>query len=1156
MTLAAVTLDDKYTAKSGRVFMTGVQALVRLPMLQRERDLAAGLNTGGFISGYRGSPLGGYDQALWQAKGFLESNHIRFVPGVNEDLALTSAWGSQQLHLYPDAKYDGVFSIWYGKGPGVDRSGDVFKQGNGHGSAKHGGLLAIAGDDPAAKSSTSPHQTEQTFIGASMPVLVPADVQEFIDFGLYGFALSRFSGLWIGFKTLSDNAESTSIVDIASERTAIVLPQDFEIPEDGLNLRWPDDRFVQERRLHELKIPATLAFCRANALNQAVISGPKRRFGIVAAGKAYLDVRQALDDLGIDERTAQELGISVYKVGMVWPLEPEGVMAFARGLDEVLVVEEKRGIIEDQLKEHLYHLPDGERPRIVGKSDETGAPFIPIAGELGAPLVARAIAKRISSFHATDQIADHLAFLDVKDAETASLDPEQQRTPYFCSGCPHSTGTKLPDGSFANAGIGCHWMALYMDRSTLTFTQMGGEGATWIGLAPFTGTPHLFQNMGDGTFFHSGLLAIRANTSANTNITYKILFNDAVAMTGGQPIEGQLTVPEIAWQVHAEGVKKIAVTSDEPDKYPIGTNFPPGTTVHHRDELIEVQKALRDTPGVTVLIHDQTCAAEKRRRRKRGLYPDPDKRVFINDRVCEGCGDCSVKANCVSIEPLETEFGRKRTINQSSCNKDYSCVEGFCPSFVTVHGGNVKKLESEADASAAASGLPDPELPGVQSPYGIVVTGVGGTGVVTIGALLGMAAHLEGKGCTILDMTGLAQKGGAVVSHVRIAESQDQLHAVRLSSGAADVVLGCDMVVAADNEALMRMRKGATHAVINSRMTPTAHFQLDSDIDFHEEHMRQVIRATAGDNLTDFVDATGLATALIGDAIATNLFLTGYAYQRGLIPVSAEAIERAIELNGIAIESNIRAFNWGRAAAHDLASVEAAAKPTLQIGPAIATELDDIIAIRERELEAYQDAAYARRYRTLVDSVIAAEGNKAKGLTGLSETVAKSCFKLMAYKDEYEVGRLYADDDFLKSLNTQFDGDFKLRFHLAPPLGSRRDPVTGELEKREFGPWMFHVFQMLARLKKLRGTALDLFGYTRERRMERRLISDYEETVAELTAGLSVDNHALAIEIADLPQQIRGYGHVKERNIEAVKAQEKNLLTLFRSPEPHVRAAE
>ena len=1154
MNLATVTLDDKYTASSGRVFMTGMQALVRLPMLQRERDLTAGLNTGGFISGYRGSPLGGYDQALWQASGYLEANHIRFVPGVNEDLALTSAWGSQQLHLYPDAKYDGVFAIWYGKGPGVDRSGDVFKQGNGHGTAKHGGILAIAGDDPAAKSSTSPHQTEQTFIGASMPVLVPADVQEFLDFGLYGIALSRFSGLWVGFKTLSDNAESTSIVDIDPARLDIVLPADFELPQDGLSLRWPDDRFEQERRLHELKIPAALAFCRANSLNQAVISGPRRRFGIVTTGKAYLDVRQALDDLGIDEKAAQEIGITVYKVGMVWPLEPQGMMAFARGLDEILVVEEKRGIIEDQLKEQLYHLPDGERPRIVGKTDETGGTFIPIAGELGSALVARSIAKRIAPFHATDRIADHLAFLDSKDGELTSLDPEQQRTPYFCSGCPHSTGTKLPDGSIANAGIGCHWMALYMDRNTLTFTQMGGEGATWIGLAPFTDTPHLFQNMGDGTFYHSGLMAVRANVAANSNITYKILFNDAVAMTGGQPIEGQLSVPEIAWQVYAEGVRKIAITSDEPDKYPTGTDFPPGTTIHNRDELIEVQKGLRDTSGVTVLIHDQTCAAEKRRRRKRGLYPDPAKRVFINDRVCEGCGDCSVKANCVSIEPLETEYGRKRVINQSSCNKDYSCVDGFCPSFVTVHGGGVRRLQSGADANAAVAALPDPELPEAETPYGIVVTGVGGTGVVTIGALLGMAAHLEGKACTILDMTGLAQKGGAVVSHVRIAETQDRLHAVRLGTGAADVVLGCDMVVAADEEALKRMRRGATHAVINSRMTPTSHFTLNPDIDFGEEHMRQVIRATAGDNLTDFVDATGLATALIGDAIATNLFLTGYAYQRGLIPVSADAIQRAIELNGIAVEGNVRAFNWGRAAAHDLASVEAAAKPTLQVTASNATELDEIVAIREGELSAYQNAAYAQRYRTLIERVSAVEHGK--GLAGLSEVVARYYYKLLAYKDEYEVARLFADAHFTESLNAQFEGDFQVRFHLAPPLGSRRDPATGELEKREFGPWVLHVFRLLAKLKGLRGSAFDIFGRTQERRMERRLITEYEAVVGELVDGLTADNHALAVEIASLPEQIRGYGHVKERNVDTTKAQEQNLMTLFRSPTPHARAAE
>ncbi len=1156
MSLAAVSLEDKYTASRGRAFMTGMQALVRLPLLQRERDLAAGLDTAGFVSGYRGSPLGGYDQALWQAGEHLKRHHVEFVPGVNEDLALTAAWGSQQLHLYPGSRYDGVFAIWYGKGPGVDRSGDVFKQGNGHGTARHGGILAIAGDDPAAKSSTSPHQTEHTFIGASMPVLVPAGVGEFIEFGLYGFALSRFSGLWVGFKTLSDNAESTAIVDIDPDRPRIVTPDDVALPADGLNLRWPDDRFEQERRLHDRKVPAALAFCRANSLNRAVLSGPRRRFGIVTAGKAYLDVRQALDDLGIDAAAARELGIAVYKVGMVWPLEPEGMTAFARGLDEILVVEEKRGIVEEQLKDLLYHLPDGERPRIVGKADETGAPFVPVAGELGASLVARAIAGRIAPFHATDRIAGHLAFLDSKDSDIASLDPRDRRTPYFCSGCPHNTGTKVPDGSLANGGIGCHWMALYMDRNTITYTQMGGEGANWIGLAPFTDTPHLFQNMGDGTFYHSGLMAVRANVAAGTNITYKILFNDAVAMTGGQPIEGQLTVPEIAWQVHAEGVAKIAVTSDEPGKYPTAAVFPPGTAVRHRDELMEVQEGLRDTPGVTVLIHDQTCAAEKRRRRKRGLFPDPAKRVFVNHRVCEGCGDCSAAANCVSIEPLETEFGRKRTINQSSCNKDYSCVDGFCPSFVTVHGGGVRRPDAGAGAADAGAGLPEPELPRADAPYGIVVTGVGGTGVVTVGALLGMAAHLEGKDCTILDMTGLAQKGGAVISHVRIAETRDALHAVRLGTGAADVVLGCDMAVAADAEALMRVREGATRAVINSRMTPTSHFTLDPDIDFHEEHLSRVIRATAGDGMTDFVDATGLATALLGDAIATNLFLTGYAYQRGLVPVSAAAIERAIEINGVAVAGNVRAFNWGRAAAHDPARVEAAARPAFQGAPPVAGDLEDVVAIREAELAAYQDAAYARRYRALVDRVAAAEREKARGRTGLAEAVARGYFKLLACKDEYEVARLYTDGSFLSDLNARFEGDFKLGFHLAPPVLARRDPRTGELRKREFGPWVLTAFRVLARLKGLRGTAFDVFGYSRERRMERGLVAEYEAAVGELVDGLDADNHALATEIAALPSRIRGYGHVKERNVEAAKAEERHLLSLFRSPAPRARAAE
>jgi indolepyruvate ferredoxin oxidoreductase len=1157
MTLASVDLNDKYTRESGRIFLTGIQALVRLPLVQRWRDLKAGLNTAGFISGYRGSPLGGYDQALWRARAILAENHVRFEPGVNEDLALTAVWGTQQLHQYPGPKYDGVFGIWYGKGPGVDRSGDVFHQGSGHGTSRHGGILAISGDDHAAKSSTSPHQTEHTFIGASMPVLVPSDIQDYLDFGLFGIAMSRLCGLWVGFKTISENAESTATIDTDVDRLNIIRPADLPMPDGGLNLRWPDDRFEQERRLFDYKLPAALAFCRANAINRTVLTGPKRRFGIVTTGKAYLDVMEALAALGIDAGTAREIGLSVYKVGMVWPLEPEGIRAFARGLDEILVVEEKSAIIEEQARSRLYDLPESERPRVSGKSDDTGRPQFPIAGELSPGMVARVIARRIGEFHTSRAIDEHLAFLDSQERAIAAERAETSRVPYFCSGCPHNTGTRLPEGSVGGAGIGCHFMALDMNRRTAMFTQMGGEGAQWIGAASFTETGHVFQNMGDGTYFHSGLMAIRANVTAGTNITYKILFNDAVAMTGGQPLEGQLSVPEIARQVHAEGVARVAIVTDEADKYPIGTDWPPGTQVYDRHALLRVQRELRETPGTTVLIYDQTCAAEKRRRRKRGLYPDPAQRAFINDLVCEGCGDCSVKSNCVSVEPFETEFGRKREINQSACNKDFSCIEGFCPSFVTIHGGGLRRPNPGQQDSAAHDNLPDPTIAPTGQPYGILVTGVGGTGVVTIGALIGMAAHLEGKSCTILDVTGLAQKGGAVMSHVRVADRADDLHAVRLASGGADVVLACDMVVAADSEALARMRRDRTHAVVNSRITPTARFTLDPDTDFHEEQLRRLIRDTAGSNATDFVDATGIATTLLGDAIATNLFLTGYAYQRGLLPVGAEAIEHAIELNGVAVDLNRDAFRWGRAAARDRVAVEDMAR-SLQpsLGGRIATEFDDIVAIRERELVAYQDRAYADRYRGLVARAAEAEKSRARGFSGFAEAVARNYFRLLAYKDEYEVARLFSDGRFRSRLSETFDGPYEIRYHLSPPLLARIDPETGEPRKYAFGAWIAPAFRLLAGLRALRGTPLDPFGYSADRRLERRLITEYETVVEELIGGLSPDNHAFAVEIAGLPSGMRGFGPVKARNVVTSKEQEAALLATFRDPGSRATAAE
>jgi len=1163
MKLAKVTLDDKYEQADGRVYLTGLQALVRLPMLQRQRDASAGLNTGGFISGYRGSPLGGYDASLWAASRFLKRNNIEFKPGLNEDQAATAVWGSQQVNLWPGAKFDGVFGIWYGKGPGVDRSGDVIKHMNYDGSSKHGGVLLLAGDDHGAKSSTLPHQSEQAFIAANIPVINPAGVQEYLDLGLFGFALSRYSGCLIGFKAVGDTVESSASVSIDPHRVKITDMIDFDMPDGGLNIRYPDPPMDKENRLVLHKLPAAQAFVRANGLDKIVIEPSRPRFGIVTSGKSYLDVRQAFDELGLTDEMAADLGIRLYKVAMTWPLEPQGAIEFAKGLESVLVVEEKRPIIEDQLKKLLYGV-DGAPKRILGKQDEGGRPLLPEHGELTPGMIAGVLAGRIKQFKELPEFEQRLARIEQIQATAVGAPPKLLRTPYFCSGCPHNTSTRIPDGSRAMAGIGCHGMAIWMqDRRTETITHMGGEGVNWIGQAPFTSTDHVFQNLGDGTYYHSGLLAIRAAIDAGVNITYKVLYNDAVAMTGGQPVQpqGQITPADISRQVSAEGAKRVVVVTDEPEKYPIGTNWAAGTSIHHRDDLDKVQRELREIPGVTVLIYDQTCAAEKRRRRKRGTFPDPQRRAFINDLVCEGCGDCSVKSNCVSVQPLETEWGRKRQIDQSNCNKDFSCLNGFCPSFVTVEGGAVRKARVSGVGAASDDkfrDLPMPTIPSAAEPYGILVTGIGGTGVVTIGALLGMASHVEGKGVSVLDIAGLAQKNGAVTSHIRIADDPEDLHAVRITTGGTKLLLGCDIVVATGPDALATINQGVTGAVVNSYVVPTASFIADQNLDFAGGEMIDRLRDSAGDDHAHFVDATRLATALMGDSIAANLFMMGYAFQKGLVPLSFDALMQAIEINGIAVEANKRAFSWGRLAAHDLDQVLAVAEPLMRKPEVTALEqtFDQVVERRVAFLTDYQDVAYAARYRAVVDAAAAAERDRAAGMDGFAGAVARNMFKLMAYKDEYEVARLYTSGEFLDKVNRQFEGDFRLRFHLAPPLIAQRDAVTGELQKREYGPWMLKVFGLLARLRGLRGSRLDVFGYTEERRMERRLIDEYEATVRQVSAELNHDNHPLAVQLAELPDRMRGFGHIKERNVQQAKAAEAELLDAFRSPPSQATAAE
>jgi indolepyruvate ferredoxin oxidoreductase len=1151
--LAAATLEDKYTLRSGRIYISGIQALVRIPMLQRERDRAAGLATAGFISGYRGSPLGGYDTALWRAAKLLDAHGIRFEPGLNEDLAATAVWGTQQVGLFPGATVDGVFAIWYAKGPGVDRSIDVMRHANLAGTSRYGGVLAVAGDDHGAQSSTTPHQSEQVFAAAMMPVLNPATVQEYLDYGALGFALSRYCGCWVGFKALSETVESSASVDADPERIRIAMPQDFEMPPEGLHIRWPmgamDWALDQERRLHGPKMQAVRAFARVNAFDRTVLDTPRPRLGIMTAGKAYLDVRQALDELGIDDAAAAELGIRLLKIGLAWPLEPAGAQRFAEGLKEILVVEEKRSFIEQQLVQILFNMDGSRRPAIVGKTDESGAPLLPSTGELSPTMVARALMSRLRRFgDAAGPFEPWLARLEdlARRMEQTSFSTVR-RTPFFCSGCPHSTSTRLPEGSRAMAGIGCHSMALFMpNRNTATLSQMGGEGANWIGQAPFTTESHVFQNLGDGTYAHSGLTAIRAAAAAGVNITYKILFNDAVAMTGGQPVEGQLSVAQIAHQVAWEGAKRIVIVAEEPEKYRSLDALPSGTHVRHRDDLDSVQRELREVRGLTVLIYDQTCAAEKRRRRKRGYYPDPAARVFINDAVCEGCGDCSEQSSCISIQPIETAFGRKRRIDQSSCNKDFSCLKGFCPSFVTVRGGQPRKLETgEADISFAFARLPSPPIPALDHPFGIVIAGIGGSGVMTLGALLGMAAHLEGKGCTVLDFTGLSQKNGAVMSHVRFARRTEDLHGTRVPAGGASLLLGCDTIVAASREALTCVEAGRTKAIVNSHVAPTAGFVMDPEFDLDVPRLQRALRIALGDGV-EFVDATSLAAALIGDVIATNLFMLGYALQKGLVPLGVAAIEHAIELNGVSVESNRRAFGWGRVAAHNRRDLEALARPIMWVQQESPQELDALVEHRTASLTDYQNAAYARRYRDVVGRIAAAEAARTPGRAGLADAVARSLFKLMAYKDEYEVARLYTNGAFEQNLRRQFEGELSLEFHLAPPVLARRDPLTGAPRKHAYGPWVFRLFRLLARLRWVRGTLLDIFGRSAERRHERLLISRYEQVLAELAAALDHDNHALAVEIARVPEQIRGFGYIKARNMEKARAREAELLARFR----------
>jgi indolepyruvate ferredoxin oxidoreductase len=1151
-----ISLDQKYTQDTGHVFLTGIQALVRLPMAQIRRDRAAGLNTAGFISGYRGSPLGGYDQQLFAARKHLEQYNIKFQPGVNEDLAATAIWGSQQLNLSPGAKHDGVVGIWYGKGPGVDRCGDVFRHGNAAGSAKNGGVLCLAGDDHGAKSSTVPHQSDHAFISALMPYLYPSSIHEMIEMGLLGIAMSRYSGCWVGMKVITETVETTAEVDLTDEMKPFIIPPDFELPPGGLNLRWPDDRYDQDRRLQDYKGFAAIAFARANKVNRVTMDSPNARYGIMASGKSYEDIRQALRELGVTPEVAAKIGLRLYKIGMPWPLEPEGVRQFAVGLEEIFIVEERREIVENQVKQELFNWRDDVRPRIVGKMDDHDKRFLTFAAELSVASLASSLTERLLRLNLNPEIAEMLrAKADwFNGREATQMQPVAPiaRTPYFCSGCPHNTSTKVPEGSRAFAGIGCHFMALWMDRSTETFTHMGGEGVPWVGVAPFTKEEHVFANLGDGTYFHSGSLAIRQAVASGANITYKILYNDATAMTGGQHVDGELSPQQITYQLHAEGIREIYLVSENPHLYP-ASDIASGVKTAHRDELDAVMKACRQQKGTSAIVFVQTCAAEKRRRRKRGTMEDPQRRVMINAAVCEGCGDCSVQSNCISVEPLETELGRKRTINQSTCNKDYSCVKGFCPSFVTVDGGKPRR-RAPADLGDIGD-LPEPtSLPKLDRPYNIAVAGVGGTGVLTIGALLGMAAHIEGKASMILDMSGLAQKGGAVLSHVRLSEHTADVTCSRIVTGTADLVLAADEVVAASKDTISLCESSRTAGIINSHVIPTADFILNRDFNFQSRQVNSVLE-TALRKDSSFFDFTKPAEMLLGDSIATNIMMMGYAYQRGLLPLSAEAIEQAIEVNGVSIKMNKQAFRLGRLAAAAPARLAAmmkgqdaiAAPKTLD-----AMSLDDIIAHRAALLKDYQDEKLAERYRKLVGQVRDAALNGGYG-EALPRAVAINYAKLLAYKDEYEVARLYTDGRFEQQLKDQFEGDIKISFNLAPPILSRGADALGRPKKRAFGAWLMPVFRTMASLRFLRGTALDIFGYSADRKLERELIAAYERDVTAALGALSPVTIDTAVELLSLPDRIRGYGPVKEKAAKDAAARHTQLVADLANPPPAPR---
>ena len=1151
--LRDVALDDKYQLSSGQAFMTGIQALVRLPMLQHDRDRAAGIRTAGYITGYRGSPLGALDQQLALALPELKVRDIRFQPAVNEDLAATAVWGTQQVGLNGDGLFDGVFSMWYAKGPGVDRSGDPLRHGNLAGTSVSGGVLVLMGDDHTCESSTTAHQSEYSLINTFIPVLNPAGVQDILDFGLYGWALSRFSGCWVGLKSVHDTIEASASVSIDRDRLVTTVPSDLVLPQGGLNLRWPDTPQEQEARLHQHKLPALAAFVKANPIDRLVMGDSDAPIGIISTGKSYLDVRRALLELKIDDRQAKKLGIKLYKVGMPWPLEPHALREFASGARELVVVEEKRGLIEDQVRQILYGSVNA--PRIIGKLDENGSVLFPVEGRLDASQIATRIGERLAMVSHDETLGEALASVRMRSEKLNLEKSLMRRIPYFCAGCPHNTSTVVPEGSRALAGIGCHYMAQWMDRETATFTQMGGEGASWIGESPFSSTSHVFQNIGDGTYFHSGLLAIRACVSAGVNITYKILFNDAVAMTGGQSFDGPLDVPRISRQVHAEGVQAIAVVTDDPQKYPPDADWAPGVKVYDRELLARVQRQMREVEGTSVIIFDQTCAAEKRRRRRRGLLESPKERLFINTAVCEGCGDCGAQSNCVALVPVETDLGRKRAIDQSACNMDYSCKKGFCPSFVTVVGGN-RRTETKTSPPRTLSDtqLPEPEVVDINGQYSIVLNGVGGTGIVTIGAIVGMAAHIAKLGCSVLDMAGLAQKGGEVTSHIILAQSPEDISATHVADGGADLLLGCDLVTSATTGTRKKL-SNTTLCVVNTHQMMTGEFIQNPDQRFPLDELLEIMRQSSGS--LHQIPATGLAKSAFGDTMTSNMIILGYAYQAGAVPIPATAIERAIELNGRAVRVNIEAFHLGRQLHVD----EAAVLAILDDGSPNQSPEDSspmgLLARRSALLLESHGQSNARQLDHWINRFMeSGVGSASERYPELLKAVIRGGFHVLYDKDEYEVARLYSAPEFKQELAREFDGAYRLKVHLAPPLLSRVDPATSRPKKREFGAWVFKLLKLLSRLRVIRGRWFDPFRNSAERKLAREMRERFARTVDVLCEGPIDDEHLdIAIELAQWPLLVKGYGPVRIAAAERAVKRQGVLTTELLSPREDRQAA-